>query len=52
MVIVVHFKIEKATEKFKRFAVFDGMNRSRVNEDFRPNMKRAYGKFLNSKLDS
>ena len=48
MVIVVHFKIEKATEIFKRFAVFDGRNKSRVNEDFKLKLKRACGKFLNS----
>ena len=47
MVIVVHFKIEKGTEIFKRFAVFDG--ESRVNEDLRLKLKRACGKFLNSK---
>ena len=49
MVIVIHFKIEKATEISKRFAVFDGRNKSRVNEDFRLKLKRAWGKFLNSK---
>ena len=49
MVIVVHFKIENATEIFKRFAAFDGRNKSRVNEDFWLKLKRACGKFPNSK---
>ena len=48
MVIVVHFKIEKATEVFERFAVFDGRSKRRVNEDLQLKLKRACGKFLNS----
>ena len=49
MVIIVQFKIEKATEIFKRFAGFDGRNKSIVNVDFSLELKRACGKFLNSK---